>query len=138
MVSKHDFRSALSAYHRALEEFQAAAAAIETEGQTTQRVGRGYLAHLDQSALDAGTRATCLVRAVVDAKLLLLDRESGVNVDPHAVKHTIASLDARVTVLEVAVQNLQLARENLERHLTEIAGSGRKVLEQLRAIKADC
>lgn len=129
-----DFRSALGSYHAALEKYQRAVAAIEDEGRVVQLHGRSNLARLDRAALDTGSRATCLVRETVSAQILLLDIESGAvppEQNQHAIKVAVTTLEARITQLQLALSELEAARQALEHHLEAALDTARATKDKL-------
>jgi hypothetical protein len=127
-----DFTAALAGYNSALAAYQLAVNAIEDAGRVAQSEGRRWLSDVNDVTLNAGTVATCVVRATIDAQLLKLD------LDVHArtangtvVEDTIASLHARLRQLESARAHMEHARKLLDVEFDAIAKTGHAALEAL-------
>jgi hypothetical protein len=129
-----DFHAALNGYHSALAAYQDAVNAIEDGGRNVQTNGRVALAHLNYATLNAGSRATCVVRATVDAQLLKLD------LDTHAqpqgettVEGTIKVLESRLALLQSCIENVNTARKALDDQFAAIVSNGQAAVNALRA-----
>lgn len=128
-----DFNAALTGYHAALAAYHNAVNAIEDDARQAQTHGRVALAHVNEQTLNAGSRATCVVRATVDAQILALDLAT--NAQPKvesAIEGTIDVLQARMRLLQSCIDNLNAARKALDEQLAKILQNGRVALEALR------
>jgi hypothetical protein len=112
---KADFRTALTGYHTALENYQAAVVLIENEALKSQWAGREALAKLNAAALEAGVRFTQVSRATTDARVISFEVECGAcTPDQATVKAALASLDAKLAQLKAAKVALDEARKALD------------------------
>lgn len=132
------FHAALAGYNASLEAYQNAVNGIEYQGRNLQTNARVALTHLNNETLNSGSRATCVVRATIDALILSLDIDTEAQPkDARTIDATAHALDARLAVLRAAIGNLNAARKALDEQFGLIIKEGEHALAGLRKLQGE-
>lgn len=131
-MSTTNFRAAKDVYHDSLVQYQGAVERIEEAALEQQRQGRDAVTAVNDAVLQAGVKATCVIRATTDALIVDLDAESGAQVPDEAVlNNAVTTLDARLALLSVARRDLNAMVERLNKQLDAAAAAGQAAKDKL-------